>query len=129
MLGPSGQAHSLPSLKGESWIRVGSSGAVVVCMQEDFRWIFIYLFKHTNTCMRACSVTSVVSDSLQPHRLYPARLPCPWDSPGMNTGVGCHTLLQGDLPYPGLKPRSPSLQAVSLPLSHRGSPPHTYIYT
>ena len=34
---------------------------------------------------------------------------CPWDSPGKNTGVGCHSLLQGDLPYPGIKPRSPAL--------------------
>ena len=38
---------------------------------------------------------SVVSDSLQPHGLYPTRLLCPWDSPGKNTGVGCHCLLQG----------------------------------
>ena len=37
---------------------------------------------------------SVVSDSLQPHGLYPARLLCPWDSPGKNSGVGCHALLQ-----------------------------------
>ena len=36
---------------------------------------------------------SVVSDSLQPHGLSPARLLCPWDSPGKNTGVGCHVLL------------------------------------
>ena len=28
------------------------------------------------------------------HRRQPARLPCPWDSPGKNTGVGCHFLLQ-----------------------------------
>ena len=32
---------------------------------------------------------------LQPHRLYPAWLLCPWDSPGKNTGVGCHFLLYG----------------------------------
>ena len=38
---------------------------------------------------------SVVSDSLQPHGLWPARLLCPWDFPGKNTGVGCHSLLQG----------------------------------
>ena len=38
---------------------------------------------------------SVMSDSLQPHRLQPARLLCPWDSPGKNIGVGCHALLQG----------------------------------
>ena len=41
-----------------------------------------------------CYVTSVVSDSVWPHRQQPTRLPCPWDSPGNNTGVGCHFLLQ-----------------------------------
>ena len=35
-----------------------------------------------------------MSDSVQPHRRQPIRLPCPWDSPGKNTGVGCHVLLQ-----------------------------------
>ena len=35
-----------------------------------------------------------MSDSLRPHRWQPTRLPCPWDSPGKNTGVGCHFLLQ-----------------------------------
>ena len=42
----------------------------------------------------ACYITSVVSDSVQPHRRQPTRLPHPWDSPGKNTGVGCHFLLQ-----------------------------------
>ena len=37
---------------------------------------------------------SVVSDSVRPHRWQPTRLPHPWDSPGKNTGVGCHFLLQ-----------------------------------
>ena len=35
-----------------------------------------------------------MSDSVQPHRRNPTRLPCPWDSPGKNIGVGCHFLLQ-----------------------------------
>ena len=35
-----------------------------------------------------------MSDSVQPHRWPPTRLLCPWDSPGKNTGVGCHFLLQ-----------------------------------
>ena len=35
-----------------------------------------------------------MSDSVQPHGLQPARLLCPWDSPGKNTRVGCHFLLQ-----------------------------------
>ena len=41
-----------------------------------------------------CCVASVVSDSVRPHRRQPTRLPRPWDSPGKNTGVGCHFLLQ-----------------------------------
>ena len=36
-----------------------------------------------------------MSDSVQPHRRQPTRLHCPWDSPGKNTGVSCHFLLQG----------------------------------
>ena len=35
-----------------------------------------------------------MSDSVRPHKQQPTRLPCPWDSPGKNTGVGCHFLLQ-----------------------------------
>ena len=42
--------------------------------------------------MCACSVTS---DSLWPHGLQPTRLLSPWDSPGKNTGMGCHVLLWG----------------------------------
>ena len=41
---------------------------------------------------------SVVSDSLRPHGLQPARVLCPWDSPGKNPGVGCNFLLQGIFP-------------------------------
>ena len=32
--------------------------------------------------------------TVRPHSRQPSRLPCPWDSPGENTGVGCHFLLQ-----------------------------------
>ena len=35
-----------------------------------------------------------MSDSVRPYGLQPARLLCSWDSPGKNTGVGCHFLLQ-----------------------------------
>ena len=45
------------------------------------------------------------------------------DSPGKNTGVGCHALLQGNLPDPGIEPMypmAPALQADSLLLSHQG---------
>ena len=44
---------------------------------------------------------SVVSDSLQPHGLQPAKLLCPWDAPDNKTGVGCHALCQGIFPSQG----------------------------
>ena len=42
----------------------------------------------------AAAVASVMSDSVRPRRRQPTRLFHPWDSPGKNTGVGCHFLLQ-----------------------------------
>ena len=45
-------------------------------------------------CCYCCYVTSVVSDSVRPHRWQPTRLLHPWDSPSKKTGVGCHFLLQ-----------------------------------
>ena len=50
-----------------------------------------------------------MSDSVQPQRRQPTRLPCPWDSPSKNTGVGCHFLLQG------MKVKSESEVAQSCP--------------
>ena len=47
---------------------------------------------------------SAVSDSLPPHVVKPARLLCPWDFPGKNTGVGCHALLQGIFSTQGSNP-------------------------
>ena len=44
-----------------------------------------------------CVSCLVVSNSLQPHRRQPTRLPRPWDSPGKNTRVVCHFLLQKEL--------------------------------
>ena len=44
---------------------------------------------------------SVLTGSLWTPGLQPSRLLCPWDSPGKNTGVGCHFLLQGIFPTQG----------------------------
>ena len=56
-------------------------------------------------CVHVCSVTSVVTQShvLGPLGLWPARLLCPWDSPGKNTGVSYHVLLQGIFSTQGWK--------------------------
>ena len=56
----------------------------------SFPWLNMILAVHYS----CCQVASVVSDSLRPHRQQPTRLPHPWDSPGKNTGVGCHFLFQ-----------------------------------
>ena len=78
----------------------------MLCSLEDRTSILRYnLFIITCICVHVlttsettihlcCSATSVVSDSVRPHRWQPTRLPCPWDSPGKNTGVRCHFLLQ-----------------------------------
>ena len=71
------------------------------------------------------SVASAVSDSFWPWWLLPARPLCPWDSPGKITGVGCHALLQGNLPDPGIEPASPvspALQIDSLLTEPPGKP-------
>ena len=47
------------------------------------------------------------------------------DSPGKNTGVGCHALPQGNLPHPGIEPRSPALPEDSLPSESPGKPKNT----
>ena len=59
-------------------------------------WIMkVLFFTPCHACRHACYVASVVSDSLHPSGLWRAWLLCPRDSLGMNTGVGCHALLQG----------------------------------
>ena len=60
-------------------------------------------------CVCVCVSHSVMSDSLPPHGLWPARLLCLWNSPSKNTGMGCYALLQGNLPDPGKEPGSPAL--------------------
>ena len=67
-------------------------------------------------------------DSLQPHGLWPARLLCPWDSPGKNIGVGRHALLQGIFLTQELNPCLLCLlhwQMGSLPLG----PPGKQVYS
>ena len=63
---------------------------------------------------------SVMSYSLQPH----GRL-SPWNSPDQNTGAGSLSVLQGNLPNPGIEPRSPTLQVDPLPAELPGKPENT----
>ena len=61
---------------------------------------------------------SIVSDSLWPHELYPARLLCPWNSPGKNTGVGSHSLLQGNFLTQGSNPCLLDCRRILYHLNH-----------
>ena len=63
-----------------------------------------------------------MSDSFRPPELQPTRLLCPWNSQGMNTGVGCHSLLQGIFPIQGSNPGLPHCRQILYQLSHQGSP-------
>ena len=61
-----------------------------------------------------------MSDSVRPHTRQPTRLPRPWDSPGKNTGVGCHFLLQ----FIKVKSPDPSSKATLwLKAQHEGALP------
>ena len=68
--------------------------------------------------MRACMLSHV--QLFETHELQPTRLLCPWDSPGKNTGVGCHALFQGIFPTQGSNLCLVHWQVGSLPLSHQG---------
>ena len=72
---------------------------VMDCRQNTFSFHYFEMSNHFSIFIYLeqvllLLVTSVVSDSVWPHRWQPTRLPRPWDSPGKNTGVGCHFLLQ-----------------------------------
>ena len=77
---------------------------------------------HTLLCTYARVCALVVSVSVRPHGLEPARLLSPWDSPGKNTGVGCHALLQRIFLTQGSNPGILHCRQILYRLSHQGSP-------
>ena len=69
---------------------------------------------------------SVISDSLQPHGVQPTRLPCPWGFSRQEYWSRLPCPLPGDLPNPGIEPKSPALQEDSLPTETPGKPQFIY---
>ena len=92
-------------------------GCIFICLiwQPSLKWSYLYV-SH-----------SVVSDSLWPHEL--SRFHCPWNSPGKNTGVGCHSLLQGIFLTHRSNLSLPRCRQILHHLSHHGSPINTHTYT
>ena len=88
--------------------------------------MFIYAQKYANRSKKGFLWMKVVVAqlglTLRPYGLWPARLLCPWNSSGKNTGVGCHSLLQGIFPNQGLNPGLPHCRQILYQLSHKGSP-------
>ena len=85
--------YSFPYLLGYScspWLVLGPCGEETMILSSQLCSTGYGLC----CCCCCCIVSSVVSDSVWPHRQQPTRLRHPWDSPGKNTGVGCHFLLQ-----------------------------------
>ena len=94
-----------------SCLHTKDTSAIETC--SSFKWLVVVV------------VYSVMSNSLQPYGLRPARLLCPWTLPGKNTGLGCHFLLQSIFQTQGSNPYLSHLlrwQADSLLMSHLGSP-------
>ena len=99
------------ALLGSPWVLLGALQPFTHCLAsgnhsgaEDFSREVVDLDPECGVWLAqglCASWEAELSDSLQPHELWPARLLCPWDSPGKNTGVGCHFLLQG---IPGSTP-------------------------
>ena len=78
-------------LQSMGLLRVGHDWSIYkhiyICLSSLLKHLVVW-----NSCC-CCQVTSVVANSVWPHRQQPTRLHHPWDSPGKNTGVGCHFLL------------------------------------
>ena len=72
---------------------------------------------------------SVMSDSLWPHGLQPARLFCPWNSPDKTTAVGIYSLLQGIFQTQGLNLGLLHCRQILYRLSHQGNSVYTHTHT
>ena len=75
--------------------------------------------------MCCAGLSRSVSDSLQPCGLKPSRLLCPWGFSRQESWSGLPCPPPGDLPNPGIKPRSPALQTDSLLSEPPGKPKNT----
>ena len=100
---------------------------VIIHGMSSSSYVFLIDVMVLRTCM--CAKSFQLCPTLWSYGLYPARLLCPWDSPGKNTGVGCHALLQGIFLIQESNPCLSCLlhwQSNSLPLALPGKPGSHY---
>ena len=119
------------------WSIVDLQYCVNFCCCDSVIYIYIHAsyiharwFSYTHIYYTHTHIYILVAKSclLQHHRLYPARLPCPWNFPGKNIGVGWHFLLQEIFLTEGLNLCLLHWQMDSLPLSHQGRYMYICIY-
>ena len=81
-------------------------GKDLMCAKE---WVMVPLTEPRNTAGCVCVCAGLVAKSCLTVTPWTVahRLLCPWDFSGKNTGAGCHSLLQGNLPDPGVELASP----------------------
>ena len=81
-------------------------------------WICLHIFTYTVLCLvaQSCLTFCHLMDCSPPGSSVHG------DSPGKNTGVGCHVLLQGTFPTQGLNPGLPNCSQILYCLNHQGSP-------
>ena len=139
------QTHRICNPKSEPYIKYGPWVIVMyqhrsteggVCSHEIKRRLLLRQKAMTNLdsifksraiplLTKVCVVTGgLVTQSclLSPPRgLWPPRLLCPRDSPGKNTGEGCHVLLEGIFPTQGSNPGLPPCRQILYQLSYQGS--------
>ena len=98
---PGSSVHGIFQARRLEWVPISSSrwfsqSRDRTCLSCIGRWILYKTLGHPGSpWLSAAAAKSLQScPTLWPHRRQPTRLCCPWDSPGKNTGVGCHFLLQ-----------------------------------
>jgi len=96
-------------------------GSITDSGTHPFKWAWAshFTFPSLRVCLCAHSLSCVqffVTSWTVAHQTPP------WNFPGKNTGVGCHFLLQGNLPNPGIKPASPALAGRFVTTEPPGKP-------
>ena len=106
LLPPSPPSLNLSQHQGLSqWVGCSNQVAKVLELQlQSCQWMCYAVLSH-----------SVMSNSLRPPGLWPARLPWPWGFSRQEYWSGLPCLPSGDIPNPGIEPKSPALQADFLP--------------
>ena len=93
-----------------------------LCCTAEIKHIVNQLYFNKIIFEKCCLTTQLCPTLCDPMDCSPPGCSVHGDSPGKNTGVGCHALLQGIFPTQGLNPGVPHCRQILYHLSHQGSP-------